>query len=116
MTGRAALGFTDLIYEFVHSTTDNAQVGLLDVDYCVSQFTPPISNPDPDIPPDLWLDCLVTADPYTGVPFNIGDATGMSSWLSPTEILRYVRDKGSHIYKTDIYTGVSTKLVDKVAR
>jgi hypothetical protein len=115
MPGRDALGYTDLIFVDPYLTPDSPPVALLDVDYCVDLFTPSISNPDPEIPPDLWLDCLVAADPFTGVTFDIGDAGRASDWLSPNEILRYVRDnKGTHLYKTNIHTGISTKLVDKV--
>jgi hypothetical protein len=100
-------GFGDLIFE------DRTPRGMLDVEMCVTLFTPPVNDPDPAIAADLWLNCLVDNDPYTGSPFNLGNA-GRGSWLSSNEILHTIREKTRlvSIYKTNIHTGVLTKLID----
>jgi hypothetical protein len=100
-------GFGDLIFQ------DRTPRGILNVETCVAKFTPPVNDPDPAIAADLWLDCLVDNDPYTGSAFNMGDA-GRGSWLSSNEILHTIREQRRlvSIYKTNIHTGVSTKLID----
>ena len=101
-------GFTDLIFQ--HAIPR----GMLDVEACVTLFTPSVSDPDPDIAADLWVNCLVDTDPFGEGQFDTGDARGIYLWLSPTEIAHHVREKRVHIYKTNMYTGESTKLVDSV--
>jgi hypothetical protein len=111
--GRGAPGFGDLIFEYVSFTTDPTQIGMLDVETCVTLFTPPPSDPDPEIAANLWLNCLVDADPYTGQQFNVGDAK-IGSWLSSSEMLYQIREKRRlvSIYKANIHTGVSTRLIE----
>jgi hypothetical protein len=106
MPGRGATGVGDLI-----SQTGGPK-GILDVEKCVTLFTPPISDPDPSFDADFWLNCLVDNDPYTGSSFNVGGTSG-HSWLSSNEFFYNVREKRhKSIYKTNIHTGVSTKLID----
>ena len=105
-------GIDDLIFQH------RSPPGILDVNACVSLFAPPID----DLRADLWLDCLVDQDPVTLSLFNVGGA-GMGSWQSSNEILHERRENVTlrnkrekrrlyNIYRTNIYDGVSTKLIE----
>ena len=98
----------DLILVTDNSNLTTTRRIMLDVEQCISAF-----NPAPAIAPDFWSDCLVTEDPFTGDPFNLGDA-GTGSWQSPDHVLDVVREKRhkTSVFRTNIHDGVSTKLVD----
>jgi hypothetical protein len=107
MPGRGATGVGDLI-----SQTGDPR-GILDVETCVTLFTPPIPDPDLGFDADLWVTCLVDIDPYSNISLDVGDTAG-HSWLSSNEFFYNVREKRQlvSIYKTNIHTGESTKLID----
>lgn len=110
------VGVGDLILAGDNNNVTATTWGMLNVEACITAFTPPVSNPDPEIDPNLWLTCLVDTDPYTGEEFDLGDADRamFGYWLSPNEILHEVREKRRlvSIYKTNVHSGISTKLVD----
>jgi hypothetical protein len=100
-------GVSDLLFE------DGSPGGILDVELCIGLFTPPLNDPDPEIGADHWVNCLIDNDPYTGLSYDLGNA-GRGSWLSSSEILHDAREKRRlvSIYRTNIYDGVSTKIID----
>jgi len=106
-------GIDDLIFQH------RSPPGILDVNACVSLFA---TLSIEDLQPDLWLDCLEDRDPVTNSLFDVGGA-GMGSWQSSHEILHErgenvtLRNKRERrqlisIYRTNIYDGVSTKLIE----